>query len=620
VGVVAALKRCLQKDPSLRMRDIADARFQIEEALAAPVSSVQPVAHATTFAGYAGWVVAALVATGAAIATIPSGNPFPNEAPETRLQIVTPPADDPVSFALSPDGRSVVFQAGQGQPRLWLRPLASEESRPLTGTEGAIMPFWSPDSRSIGFFADGILKRIDLDGGFVRTLASAPQARRGAWNRDGTILFSAGSVGPLYSIASDGGAVKQVTNLLPGQTHHRWPQFLPDGQRFLFLTLGNPDVRGVYMGSLADTNLRRVSDRESAYSFMSPAHVLFARQGALWARRLDREYTRTEGEFIPVAPNVLVASFIANGFGAFSSSSTGSIAYRASGGERQLVWLDRTGRTVGVLGQPEDTQLNLSRLSSDGRTAAVYRIVDGDTDLWLVDTARGTSRRLTSDPATDGMPIFSPDDSRVMYVTDGKADIYQLYERRSDGTGGETLVLESDENKNTQDWSPDGRHVLFTNQSPKTNFDLWALPLFGGRKPVPVAQTPSSELFGRFSPDGRWIAFQSGETGRAEIYVQPFPGPGPKLQISVGGGTRPRWRRDGRELFYVAPDNRLMAVPVTEGSSSLDAAIPSSLFTLPRSWTFGYEPSPDGQRFLVSTAVSDASPITVILNWKPPAD
>jgi dipeptidyl aminopeptidase/acylaminoacyl peptidase len=356
-------------------------------------------------------------------------------------------------------------------------------------------------------------------------------------------------------------------------------------------------------------------ETDSAFAFMSPAYLVLARQGALWAQRLTADLTRPDGELLPLASRVLVHP-THNGFAALFSSSVGSVAYRASPDNRQLVWLDRAGRQVGDLGPPDDAQPSLSQMSSDGRTVAVRRTVSGNTDVYLIDTTRGVPRRLTFDAAIEGEAIFSPDGRRVVYVSDRKVNIWDMYERSTDGSGGETLLFESDENKNPRDWSSDGRYILYRSDSPKTDADLWALPLVGDRKPVAVAQTPFDEVDGRFSPDGRWVAYVSNEGGRSEIYVQPFPGPGSKSQVSVGGGTTPRWRRDGRELFYVAADSRLMAVAITPRESALDAAAPFALFTLPKA--VGYEPSLDGQRVLVNAVVSDASPITIILNWKPP--
>jgi len=248
--------------------------------------------------------------------------------------------------------------------------------------------------------------------------------------------------------------------------------------------------------------------------------------------------------------------------------------------------------------------------------SAISRMVSGNLDVWIGDTVRGALRRLTFDPASDSFTVFSPDGSRVAYQSDVKDTLSDLYERRSDGTGPETLLFSTPDNETPTDWSPDGRYILYRGESAKTDYDLWAVPLFGDRKPFVVAQTMFEEQEGRFSPDGRWIAFQSNETGRNEIYVQPFPGPGPKVQVSAGGGAAPRWPRAGRELFYQAPDNRIMAVTVTERGSNVIADAPRGLMTLHAGDL--YDVSPDGQRVLVNRVVSDVVPITIVLNWSPP--
>ena len=611
------LRRCLQKDLRQRFHDIADVRLALEGAFEQPPrdgDSSQRGQPSRARLVYTGWAIA-LVAIAGALAIVAIAPRGSADAPEIRLEIVTPPAADPLSFAISPDGRNVVFQAGQDPPKLWLRPLDSQEALPLAGTDGGHYPFWSPDSQSVAFNAGGVLKRIDLASGLVRTLAPHLSAG-GTWSNDGTILVGS-IIGPLYSLPSDGGTLKEATTLLQGQSSHRWPQLLPDGRRFLLFTLGPPDVRGLYLGSTADTNVQRVSDGESGYRFLPPVHVLFARQGALWARTLSGTSTTLEGELVPVAPKALVSPGFF-GHSALSSSSTGSIAYRASAGETQLVWLDRSGRPVGTVGKADDSQMSLYQLSRDGRTVAVTRTIAGSTNVWLLDTERGVPRRLTFG-VNDNDVILSPDGTRIVHQASGPRDGSVVYERRSDGTGGESQLLEESliEWHHPQDWSADGRYIVYA-VTTTTGVDLRALPLSGERTPFDVARTSFAELNPRVSPDSRWVAYQSTETGQREIHVQPFPGPGPKVQVSVGGGTMPRWRRDGGELFYLAPDRRLMAVSVSQSDSRLEAGTPRALFML--STTTSYEPSPDGQRFLVTAVMSDASPISIILNWKRPGD
>jgi dipeptidyl aminopeptidase/acylaminoacyl peptidase len=333
-------------------------------------------------------------------------------------------------------------------------------------------------------------------------------------------------------------------------------------------------------------------DADSAAVFAPPEYLLFARQGALMAQRWD--WTRLELSGDPSSLAGLVLLDIPGYFSvALSASSVGPLAYRPGAGERQLVWLDRSGRQIGTVSGPDMAAPDEIRLSPDGRTVALTRIVGGNRDVWLIETVRGTLRRFTFDAGRDVEPIWSPDGSRIVFA--------------------ETLLFASSEFKNVFDESADGRFILYTSQTPKAGRDLWALPLFGERKPFLVAQTPLDEAEGRFSPDSRWIAYQSNESGRNEIYVQPFPGSGGRSQVSTDGGTNAQWRRDGRELFYLGLDNRLMAVRVTVNRSSVEAGTPVALFSMPPGSQ--YAAAPDGERFLVNMITADPSPVTILLNW-----
>jgi Tol biopolymer transport system component len=331
---------------------------------------------------------------------------------------------------------------------------------------------------------------------------------------------------------------------------------------------------------------------------------------------MDVASATLEGDLLPVASGVHVHSNI-NGQAAFSPTAVGSIAYRAATESRAAVWLDRTGRETGVLVPPDTSQLDGLRLSPDGRSVMLRRTVEGNTDVWLADASRGALRRLTFGPAIDSDAVFSPDGARIAYAADPKGTLWDLFERPADGTGAEHLLLAGPENESPVDWSPDGKFILYAVQSRKTGLDLWALPAGGGGKPIVVAQTPFSDAEGRFSPDGRWIAFASNESGRFEIYVQPFPGPGPKAQISVGGGFAAHWSQGGREILYQSSGNQLTAVAVRVTGSRVEADTPRPVLSL--AGITDWEVTPDGQRFLVSKAMSAAPPITLVLNWKPPA-
>jgi serine/threonine protein kinase len=598
------LRRCLEKEMSRRFHHAADVRIEIEEAPDIGAAAAPPKRP---------WLAWGIVIVGVLAALTVSVLYFRQasvEAPETRLEINTPPTSDPTSIALSPDGRLLVFVASsEGQQKLWLRPLDAVTAQPLSGTEGATYPFWSPDSRSIGFFAGAKLKRIDIAGGPPQVLASAPLARGGTWNRDGVIVFVIATF-PLHRVPDLGGDPVAITRLdPPRQSYHSFPKFLPDGRRLLYFAEGADP--GIYLTSLDSGETRRLIVAESPGVYAPPGYLLFIRQATLFAQRFDAARGAVNGDPIPIA----------NSVSGFSVSETGMLAYRTVGGANRwrLAWFDRSGKEVGTLWAEFSTH-NLE-LSPNGRRVAVDRDVQGNTAIWLIDAARGVPSRLTFNAAVDGRPIWSPDGSRIVFWSNRKGTI-DLYQKASSGAGSEEPLLESALNKYPQDWSPDGRFLLYLQRNPKSGIDLWVLPLFGERKPFPFSITSFDKDSGQFSPDGRWVAYHSNESGRFEVYVQPFPGPGGKWQVSTGGGIAPRWRRDGKELFYIAPDGKLMAAPIHAAGQTLDFGSPVSLFQT-RIVDGGsyplkqqYAVAPDGQRFLINIAdESTASPITIVTNW-----
>ena len=400
---------------------------------------------------------------------------------------------------------------------------------------------------------------------------------------------------------------------MPPQTGHRYPHFLPDGRHFLFFALGPPDTKGVYVGSIDSQEVRRLFDADSSAVFAPPDYALFARQGALFAQQLDLDALAVVGEPLAVAPSVAawpdtLASV------AVSASVAGPIAYRARPEERQLTWFDRAGRQLGTLGPPDGGQPIDHRISPDGRTVSIARRVGGQPDIWLLETARGVLQRFTTDAAQETNGIWSPDGSRIVFSSN-RNGILDLYERQVSGAATDSPLLAMPEHKNALDWSPDGRHILYALQTATAGRDIWALPLFGDRKPFVVVQSAFEESNARFSPDGRWIAFQSNETGRNEIYIQPFPGAVGKSRISTDGGSEPRWRQDSGELYFLGTDRRLMAARLTTAQTE-QSARPEPLFVLPEGAS-EFEAAPDGQQFLVNVVTKEASPITVLLNWRP---
>jgi Tol biopolymer transport system component len=626
------LRRCLEKDRARRLADVADARLEIDEALTTPDAELPRVPGASRGRRERiAWSAAGVLAVLLVIAAIPAILSIRRALPEplpTRFEIATPPTSDPTSFALSPDGRQLAFVATtEGAPRLWVRPLDQVTAQTLAGTEGASHPFWAPDGRAVGFFAGGKLKRIDLAGGTSQVLADAPAERGGTWNRDGVIVFAPAAFGPLMRVSSTGGAPVAVSRFTAGQGSHRWPQFLPDGRRFLFfMGFGTSATRGVFVGSLEGGEPTRVLEAETAATYAPPGSLLLVRQGVLVALGFDPTSGVVSGEPILVAQGVGSDPGIARG--TFAVSATGVLAHRIGGPERrQLLWVDRAGRVRGTVGPPDENALGNPEISPDGRRVAVQRSVQG-IDVWLIELGRGVPSRFTFDASADGEPLWSPDGRRVAFRS-ARSGVMDLFEKPASGAADEQALLATAEPKTPLAWSPDGRVLLYVTQDPKTGADLWALPVGeskGDSKPFPVVQTAFDEAAGQFSPDGRWLAYQSNESGPVEVYVQPFPGPGGKSQVSMAGGNQPRWRPDGKELFYVAPDGLLMAVSIEVGADkTLETGAPVPLFATRLASGSGitgvvtkpqYAVAPDG-RFLMNVAVEEAtgSPITVVLNW-----
>ena len=412
-----------------------------------------------------------------------------------------------------------------------------------------------------------------------------------------------------------------VTRLEPSQVGHSFPQFLPDGRHFLYYVRGAPDIRGVYVGQLDGLGSRRLLDADSGAVYAPSGHLLFLRQGTLFAHAFNLDRLELSGDPSPVAEQVATGPSAP----ALAVSAAGPMVYRTgpSADQRQFVWFDRSGAETGKAGDPGEGFVGPS-LSPDGRRLALFQGGNASVDLWLLDVERGVLSRFTSDPADDIFPVWSPDGKRIAFSSN-RTKVLDLYLKPAD-TGSEQPLLNTAQNKVANDWSPDGRFLLYTSFE-KFTMSLWALPLDGGQKPFKVVQTDFNAGWGQFSPDGKWIAYASTESGRWEIYLQRFPGPGPKTLVSTSGGVEARWRRDGKELFYIALDDRLTTVPIrlAPDGQAVEAGTPVPLFTTrvgralqqtdvnPR-----YVVTPDGQRFLMNTDVEDAntSPITVILNWK----
>ena len=645
------LQRCLQKDPKQRLQAIGDARISIEEVLGG--------APDVSFAGAGAkqpakkWVVWSAVGAGcllALAAAIFAFLYFHQKAPAAqamRFEIPLPEKFSPnVGISLSPDGRKLAFigAGADGQSRLWVRSIDALESQPLQGTDGAmLLPFWSPDSRFIAFRTGGSLKKIESSGGPPVTLCDA-LAVGGGWNLGDKVIFGTGS--GVMQVSAAGGAASPI--ITGGEAIG--PSLLPDGRHFVYFREGGPEGSGIYVGSvdtkpeqqspkrvLADVSLvvyAPSSDEAAGYLLFVRGATAFGSSGTLMAQPFDSRRLELTGEAVPIAERVSNVSF--------SASATDALVYlaatsaMATAGTRgniqgQLTWFDRTGRIIGVVGDPG--VYRTLALSPDGKRVAFERADPqnpANRNIWLYDFARGVTTRFTFDSGWDSYPAWSPDGSRIAFGSD-RGEYFDLYQKTSNLAGEDELLLKTDNHKAPTSWSPDGRFLLYFNPVPPSH--LWVLPLGGAaadRKPVLVEHSEFNEAVARFSPNGRWIAYSSDESGKNQIYVRPFdaaalgtsssgaaPSTG-KWMVSKDGGSAPLWSYDGRELFYMGADGNLMAVDVST-SGVFQAGVPKALFKVPAGVVF-FDVSADGKRFLVvaPTAASATPPpkFTVVLNWQ----
>ena len=640
-ALVALIRRCLTKDRRKRLQAIAEARIILEQPLEQPAPLEVPTPASLT-PGRQGaltpWIVAAgLFALLAALSFVHFRETAPPER-TLRYTIASPENSDIHSFAISPDGRLLaISMAINGKRQLWLRSLDALQAQPMAFTEDAAFPFWSPDSRYIGFFAQGKLKRIAASGGPAQSLCAAPQGRGGSWNRDDVIVFAPNGQGAsaIQRVAAAGGIPSDV---MTTKGIYKHPAFLPDGRHFLYVAVGNSaDKNGIYATSLDGKENRRILPDLSAPEF-APApsgsrigHLLFIREDTLMAQPFDAGSAQLSGDVFPVAERVSLTTNV--NYAPVTVSENGVLLYESGGAATgvQLVWYDRTGKLLGLRGTPFGIY---PAISPDEKMVAFARLSGAQSsDIWLRDLRRGTDIRLTSDPSSGTRsPFWSPKGDRIVFqsIRDGH---YDLYQKASSGSGQDELLLSTPHPKFVNQWSRGG-FIVYEENDPKTRFDLWVLPMQEGQtgspaKPVPFLKTEFSEGYGQISPDGHWMAHGSDSSGQPEIYVRPFPASEGVWIISTGGGTQPRWRGDGKELFYVAPDGKMMsvAVKVAQNNGSrpvFEPGAPEPLFDshiVPvTTGEFYYDVTADGKRFVVTTngasTSSAALPLTVVTNWR----
>jgi serine/threonine protein kinase/Tol biopolymer transport system component len=629
------VQTCLAKDAEDRWQSAADLKNELAWIARAGSQAGAPapvVARRKNRERLAWMLAAAAVAVAVGLATLLLRHPAPPLPPTIRFDVgALHDTSFGFSLAISPDGSQLVFEAvSAGVTKLYLRRLASPEVKELPGTEGAGFPFWSPDGTKMAFFAAGSLKKVDLATGSLQVLAPAVNGRGGSWNREGVILYAPDTTTELYRVPAEGGASSKATRFdaESKEGSHRWPVFLPDGRHFLFhVRYATAGRRGIYVGTLGSDKAARLVDADSAPVFAPPDDLLYVRQKTLVDQRFDPESLRLIGGPQAVVSDVeALGEQLPTGYVRASASGDGVLAVRSGiTSSSRITWFDRGGQKAHEIGPA--AEMNEPALSPDqGRV--VYEKADPASrtqDLWVLDLAREIQTRLTFGPDNMTSPVWSPDGRTIAYCTSPiSRKGYELDATSAAGNGGKREIFRTEANVYPDAVSPDGRTLIFELLPANSSTDLMSIPLDGSAKPTPFLATPFSEAHAQFSPDGKFMSYTSNESGNDEVYVRTFPSAENKTQVSTHGGDQAVWRADGKEIFYLSPDQHIMAVAVEKTPTGFSFGAPKALFAV-HVPSFGaafdrtgFQVSADGQRFLVNqvTGESERSPITVVLNWR----
>jgi eukaryotic-like serine/threonine-protein kinase len=626
------LRRCLRKRVRERLQDIGDARLELSDPAETPPAATSEAVRSITGDEAAprvpmrerlAWITAGVLGTALAVLAF---RPLPTVREGVLPAHFVIEVPEGASFAdlepvaVSPDGQKLAFVAtppGATQTMVWIRSLDSLAARPLPGTEGGSAPFWSPDSGSVGFFAPSDLKTIHISGGTAQRVCALPGPYNGSgtWSPSGTIVFASGAANArLVSVAATGGEAKPIATVDAPQGS---PQFLPDGRRLLFVINGTPEMAGSYVLSLdRPGEARRILPETGLLRYARPGHLLLVRDGTLLAQPFDESRLRVTGDRVVLAQSVDSFSYVRD-WGSFSASSNGVLAYMTrADNKRQLAWLDRNGRRLGKVGNPA-AYGQIVIAPDQHRVAAEIQDADGQYDLWVIDLARGVASRVTFDPLSERDPVWAPDSRELAYtvVRDGR---WHMFRKSLVGNEAPSPLLESPIDVYVKSWSADGKALLYvTNDGKETA--VWALSPAGDANPERLFGSTYLLEQPQLSPDGRWLALLSNESGRFEVYIQPFRRPGERVRVSTDGGGQPVWRGDGKELFYLSLDGRLMAVDVRAGAAGIEVGLPKALFGLGRYEPdfYDYAPSADGQRVLAKMRVENdpGRRLHVVINW-----
>ncbi|MGA2003913.1 MAG: protein kinase [Terriglobales bacterium] len=620
---------CLQKNPEDRYQTAHDIKLELQwiassksvSAVASTPDAPSPVRGRERL----GWAAVAAAIVAGAVAGMFLYHPVQpvrairtviNPPPNATFRLTDDAAGPPV---LSPDGSALAFAAtgSDGKTALWIRPMNSLEGHALPATDNAIFPFWSPDGRSLGFFSDGKLKTVDVNGDAVQIICDAQVGRGGAWGPGGVIVFSPSPSSPLVRVSASGGSPLAITKLDENQhTSHRWPYFLPDGKHFLYLAIHHDPSKSanntLFYASL-DGKENRALFRSQSNAIYAWGFLLFARGDQLMAQRFDPSNGKLGDEPRSVTKGVM--NDPATWHMDASATDDGLLVFGSGGsGDLQLLWLDRNGKQIGIAAD-KLTNLQMARLSPQGDRIAL-QLDSGVNDIWVLDVARGVRTRLTFGPIANINPIWSPDGVWIAYLS-RRGEHFSIYRKRSDGSGAEEVLVTTDAQVlqvTPEDWSRDGKSILYSQATPEGRRQIWMLPLEGDRKPSMVLARGSN---GQLSPDGRWLAYQSGESGGTEVYVMAYGGGQGKWQVSANGGMVPRWSNDGKTLYYIDSTQTLSAVPVKEAGGALQFGAAEPLVSR---WTIVgqpfYDVSPDGKKFLLDRIAQQVSQsVTVVTNF-----